>query len=67
MITIRPKSLLARDYIASESYIHDRILKMLGERDYWLTQRDRANIERKRAFCQGMADMYVKRIKWYLR
>ena len=57
----------ARDYIKTESYQHDRILKMLGERDYWLGQRDHAKITRKREFCQGMADMYVKRIKWYLR
>ena len=57
----------ARTLIRTESYIHDRILKMLGERDYWIMQRDHAKIERKRTFCQQMADMYVKRIKWYLR
>lgn len=57
----------AREYINTESYQHDRILKMLGERDYWIMQRNNAKIERKRTFCQGMADMYVKRIKWYLK
>lgn len=57
----------ARTYIATESYEHDRIVKMLSERDYWIGQRDCARISRKREFCQSMADMYVKRIKWYLR
>lgn len=57
----------SRDYIATESYQHDRIMKLLGERDYWISQRDNARITRKREFCQRMADMYVKRIKWYLR
>lgn len=67
MITMHPQSRYARDYIATESYQHDRIMKLLGERDYWISQRDNAKITRKREFCQRMADMYVKRIKWYLR
>lgn len=57
----------ARTYIATVSYEHDRIVKMLGEREYWLAQRDDSRLTSKREFCQRMADMYVKRIKWYLR
>lgn len=57
----------ARALIRTDTYQHDRIVKMLGEREYWIGQRDCARIARKREFCQSMADMYVKRIKWYLR
>ena len=56
-----------KEDIGTDSYNKDRITKMLDEREYWLNQRNNARITRKREFCQGIADMYVKRIKWYLR
>ena len=57
----------ARALISTEDYQHQRITKMLGERRYWLAQRDDSHLTSKREFCQKMADMYVRRIKWYLR
>lgn len=57
----------AKDYVQTDGFKCNRVQFLLGERYYWLCQRDRAKIARKRAFCQTMADMYAKRIKWYLR
>lgn len=57
----------AHTLVRTDTYQHDRIVKMLGEREYWLAQRDDSRLTSKRQFCQRMADMYVKRIKWYLR
>ena len=56
-----------KEDIGTDSYNKDRITKMLDERYYWLTQRNQAKIVRKREFCQSMAEMYKKRIQWYLR
>ena len=67
MITTKRKTLYTKEDVGTDAYNKQRIIEMLDQREYWLTQRDASRITRKREFCQGMADMYVKRIKWYLR
>ena len=57
----------ARIYINSPSYRRDRLDKLAKELEHWEALANDARIFCKRDCCNQIAEMYKKRMKWYLR